>query len=195
MIKEITFEDLQKANALIKTTPVKGKEYAEVPQRVKAFRSLFPTGTISTEIVSIDGDMCVIHATISVDGVILGEGTAYEREGSSYINKTSFIENCETSAVGRALGFAGFGSDASIASAEEVTNAIEQQDIIKAQENIIKKIKKMIEETDTDTVAFLKAVNYKYKTDYQAVDEIRGEALDYALRRISEKAEEQKGGK
>ena len=139
MIKEITFEDLQKANALIKTTPVKGKEYAEVPQRVKAFRSLFPTGTISTEVVSINGDMCVMHATVSVDGVILGEGTAYEREGSSYINKTSFIENCETSAVGRALGFAGFGSDASIASAEEVTNAIEQQDILKAQDNIIKR--------------------------------------------------------
>jgi hypothetical protein len=193
MIKEITFEDLQKANALIKTTPVKGKEYAEVPQRVKAFRSLFPTGTISTEVISINGDMCVMHATVSVDGVILGEGTAYEREGSSYINKTSFIENCETSAVGRALGFAGFGSDASIASAEEVTNAIEQQDIIKAQENIIKRIKKMIEETDTDTIAFLKAVNHKYKTDYQSVDEIRGEALEYALKRIAEKAEEQKG--
>lgn len=195
MAKEITYEDLLKANALIKTTPVKNKQYAEVPQRVQAFRSLFPTGTIATEIISLEGDMCVIHAVVSVDGVILGEGTAYEREGSSYINKTSFIENCETSAVGRALGFAGFGSDASIASAEEVLNAMEQQDIIKAEENLIAKIKKMIEQTGTDTTAFLKAVNHKYKADYQAIDEIHGEALDYALRRISEKVEEQKGNK
>ena len=46
MAKTITYEDLQKANALIQTTDVKGKEYAEVPQRVKAFRSLYPQGTI-----------------------------------------------------------------------------------------------------------------------------------------------------
>ena len=47
-----TYEELVKANALIKTTDVKGKEYAEVPQRVKAFRSLYPGGSISTEILS-----------------------------------------------------------------------------------------------------------------------------------------------
>lgn len=191
MAKEISYEDLQKANALIKTTPVKGKEYAEVPQRVKAFRSLFPTGTISTEVVMIENDLCVMHATVAVDGVILGEGTAYEREGSSYINKTSFIENCETSAVGRALGFAGFGSDASIASAEEVANAIEQQDILAAEENLAAKIKKLIEKTNTDTTAFLKAVNYKYHTNYQSVDELRGKSLEYAMKRIKEKDEEQ----
>ena len=191
--KKITFEDIQKANSLIKTTPVKGKEYAEVPQRVKAFRSLFPMGTISTDIVMIENGLCVIKAVVSVDGVILGEGTAYEREGSSYINKTSYIENCETSAVGRALGFAGFGSDASIASAEEVNNAIEQQEIIKAEENLVAKIKKMIQATDTDTVAFLKAVNHKYKTDYQSVDELTGKSLKYALERIQEKADESEG--
>ncbi|MCQ2771082.1 MAG: hypothetical protein MJ236_04705, partial [Clostridia bacterium] len=50
-----------------------------------------------------------------------------EKESSSFINKTSFIENCETSAVGRALGFAGIGSKTSIASAEEVRNAINNQ--------------------------------------------------------------------
>lgn len=191
----ITYEDLQKANALIKTTPVKGKEYAEVPQRVKAFRSLFPTGTISTEVVLIENGLCVMKASVAADGVILGEGTAYEKEGSSYINKTSYIENCETSAVGRALGFAGFGSDASIASAEEVTNAIEQQDIIKAEEKKIADIKKKIQETDTDTVSFLKAVNHKYNTNYQSVDELTGRSLKYAVERIAERVEERKGNK
>ena len=52
---------------------------------------------------------------------------AEEKETSSYINKTSYIENCETSAVGRALGFIGLGSENSIASLEEVANAINNQ--------------------------------------------------------------------
>jgi hypothetical protein len=58
---------------------------------------------------------------------VLGTGTAYEKESSSFINKTSYIENCETSAVGRALGMCGFGIDVSVASAEEVQNAINNQ--------------------------------------------------------------------
>jgi hypothetical protein len=59
---------------------------------------------------------------------VLGVGHAYEKEDSSFINKTSYIENCETSAVGRALGMAGFGIDASICSAEELQNAVLNQD-------------------------------------------------------------------
>ena len=133
-----TYEELVKANALIKTTDVKGKEYAEVPQRVKAFRSLYPNGSITTEILSIADGICVMKATVADEGgSILGTGTAYEKEGSSYINKTSYIENCETSAVGRALGFAGFGIDTSIASAEEIMNAQYQQSL-ESIEGIIK---------------------------------------------------------
>ena len=52
---------------------------------------------------------------------------AYEKEGSTFINKTSYIENCETSAWGRALGNLGIGIDTSIASAEEVQNAVLNQ--------------------------------------------------------------------
>ena len=57
-----------------------------------------------------------------------------EKESTSYINKTSYIENCETSAVGRALGFMGIGIDASMASAEELVNALVGQEEIKARE-------------------------------------------------------------
>jgi hypothetical protein len=57
----------------------------------------------------------------------LATGYAQEKESSSFINKTSYIENCETSAVGRALGFCGFGIDVSVASYEEVANAINNQ--------------------------------------------------------------------
>ena len=61
------------------------------------------------------------------EGKILATGMAQEKENSSFINKTSFIENCETSSVGRALGMCGLGVDMSIASALEVTNAINNQ--------------------------------------------------------------------
>ena len=125
------WQSLVKANAAIRTTNIKGKEYAEVNQRVKAFRTLYPEGFITTEILCREGGLCIIKATVGhyADGksVILATGTAYEKEGSSQINRTSYIENCETSAVGRALGMAGFGIDTSIASAEEMTNALLQQ--------------------------------------------------------------------
>lgn len=123
-----TWEDLVKANSTIKTTPIKGKDYAEVPQRIKAFRMLCPHGAIVTELVSNENGVCVFRATIySDDGKILGTGTAFEKESSSFLNKTSYIENCETSAVGRALGMCGFGIDTSVASYEEVANAIGNQ--------------------------------------------------------------------
>ena len=126
------WQSLVKANAAIRTTNIKGKEYAEVNQRVKAFRTLYPEGFITTEILCREGGLCIIKATVGhyTDGksVILATGTAYEKEGSSQINRTSYIENCETSAVGRALGMAGFGIDTSIASADEMNNALLQQD-------------------------------------------------------------------
>ena len=78
--------------------------------------------------LSNDNGVCVFRATVCDENMqILGTGTAYEKETSSFINKTSYIENCETSAVGRALGMCGFGIDTSIASAEEVQNAIKNQ--------------------------------------------------------------------
>ena len=131
-MKEITFEDIQKANETIKTTNIKGKEYAEVNQRIKAFRMLYPQGYIITKLLSNNDGVCVFQAEVGFvdekgERQILGTGTAYEKESSSYINKTSFIENCETSAVGRALGMAGFGIDTSVASAEEIENAMLNQ--------------------------------------------------------------------
>ena len=121
-------EEIQKANGTLKSTDIKGKGYIEVNQRIKAFRQVYPTGTISTEIVSLENGVVMMKATIlDEEGKMLANGFAYEKESSSFINKTSFIENCETSAIGRALGFCGFGIDSSVASAEEVENAIINQ--------------------------------------------------------------------
>lgn len=142
----ITFDDIQRANAQIRTTDIKGKAYAEVNQRIKAFRMLFPEGFIRSQIIDILDGICVMHAEVGYyteDGTrnILGEGTAYEKETSSFINKTSYIENCETSAVGRALGMAGFGIDTSVASFEEVANAINNQKAPEAAQNAQKRTK------------------------------------------------------
>lgn len=125
----INYKDIEKVNMTIKTTNIKGKEYAEVNQRIRAFRMLYPEGSITTEIISLDNGVCVMKASVLNDkGEILGTGHAFEKESASFINKTSYIENCETSAVGRALGMCGIGIDMSIASYEEVANAIAQQE-------------------------------------------------------------------
>ena len=111
----------------LKTVNIKGKEYVEVNQRIKAFREMYPKGSIMTDIVSNQDGVCVIKAVVVVDNQIVATGHAYEKEGSTFINKTSYVENCETSAIGRALGCFGIGIDTSVASVEEVANAIKQQ--------------------------------------------------------------------
>jgi hypothetical protein len=131
----ITWESICKAVEPMKTVNIKGKEYATVPERIKAFRQVCPGGCIATEIIELTEDRVVMRATVSdEDGKILGTGMAFEMRDSSYINKTSFVENCETSAVGRALGMVALGVDASMASAEELVNALRGQEEIKAKE-------------------------------------------------------------
>ena len=107
-------------------------EYAQVNERIKAFRTVCPGGGIITELLSNENGMCIFKATVFDENKnVLGTGTAYEKENSSFINKTSYIENCETSAIGRALGVCGFGIDVSVASYEEVANAIANQEVTK----------------------------------------------------------------
>lgn len=144
----ITYEEIKKANEAIKTTAIErkdkkgnvvSKDYAEVNQRIKAFRMVYPEGTIATEMMSNENGVCIFKAMVYKCGdptvsSLLAVGHAYEKEGSSYINQTSYIENCETSAVGRALGMAGFGIDTSVASYEEVQNAINNQTETKTDE-------------------------------------------------------------
>ena len=89
---------------------------------------VYPDGRIETEIVALKDGVVVFKASCYDElNQLLATGFAQEKESSSFINKTSYIENCETSAVGRALGFCGFGIDSSIASYEEVENAKKNQ--------------------------------------------------------------------
>lgn len=125
----MTFEELQFVNRQLDLMKIRGKEYAPVTERVKAFRQLYPEGTILTELVEDLDGVCTFKASVVVGDLVLATGWAQEEQTNNGVNKTSYIENCETSAVGRALGFLGIGINTAIASAEEVDNAIKRQTI------------------------------------------------------------------
>ena len=185
---DVTFEAIKKANESIKTTDIKGKDYAEVNQRIKAFRMVYPTGNIKTEMISHENGICIFKAEvgyttqlfdmkenkITESYVVLGIGHAYEKENSSFINKTSYIENCETSAVGRALGMAGFGIDTSVASFEEVANAIQQQEddkvISKDQEEALRNMIVNQKIANDTVLAVLEDKGYKKLADIKIKD-------------------------
>ena len=119
---KVNYEQIKKANDEIEKTKIGTKGYAQVNERIKAFRKVYPTGPIVTEIEDIRDDYVRMRTIVKdEEGKILATGTASEtNKGNNKINQTSMIENCETSSVGRALGFAGFGVDTAIASAEDV---------------------------------------------------------------------------
>lgn len=118
---------------------IKGKQYLQVNGRLLQFHDLYPNGSIITEIITDDTEKVVMICTITPD-VEKPErqfnGIAQEVKNSTFINKTSHYENCETSARGRALGNLGLGIEESLASAEEVANAMMQQDEQKTLESM-----------------------------------------------------------
>jgi len=106
---------------------IRGKEYQTVALRVQKFREQHPDWSIITALVSRDSETVVMLASVMNDqGRIIATGHAEEFRSASQINATSALENCETSAIGRALAAAGFGGT-EFASANEVQNAIHQQ--------------------------------------------------------------------
>ncbi len=134
----------------LKTVDIKGKPYVEVNTRLKYFREHFKGYSLTTDIVyqkpsevvtvtEKDGDgfkevkkkksaeICFMATIRNESGSQVATGHAMEKEDEGYINKTSYIENCETSAWGRALANFGIGIDNSVASADEVETAINKQ--------------------------------------------------------------------
>ena len=114
------YKDLEKVNNEIKKTDIKGKQYAEVSERVLAFRKLNPNGKIITEIIDkTDNDVTIKATVYSENEKELATGYASEVK-KGLVNSVSMLENCETSAIGRALGFCGFGVDNGIASGQDM---------------------------------------------------------------------------
>tara|TARA_R110002020_G_scaffold441895_1_gene652941 strand:+ start:810 stop:1334 length:525 start_codon:yes stop_codon:yes gene_type:complete len=116
----------------LKTINIKGKKYVEVNERLKYFRENHPDYSLTTEIIQCTEEHCVIKATITyLGGAEIATGHAHEVRSANFINKTSFVEVCETSAWGRALANFGIGIDENVASAQEVANAIAQTEVPK----------------------------------------------------------------
>lgn len=117
----------------MKTINIKGKNYVPVVERLKEFRSSenFKNWSLETEWLSITQEVATCRVIIrDENGLLKSTGTAMELrdEKSSLVNKTSHVENAETSAVGRALGNLGIGLDGDeVASYEEVSRAKKQQ--------------------------------------------------------------------
>ena len=117
---------VEKINAELTSINIKGKSYVPVNQRILGFRKHYPNGSIETEVISDDGKRCIVKATVKDLDAVIATGHACE-EKAGRINTASYVENCETSAVGRALGFLGIGATEAIASAEEMRGAAAQQ--------------------------------------------------------------------
>jgi len=109
---------------------IHGKVYSTVASRVAAFReegAVTANWGITTEVLFRDDEVVVMKATITTpEGRVIATGHSEEKRASSQINKTSALENAETSAIGRALAALGYAGT-EFATADEVANAITQQ--------------------------------------------------------------------
>lgn len=141
------------SNYKFKTQSIKGKDYVPVQERVKFFRQeeQYKGWSIVNDIIQLEENSCVIKCSIiNESGMVIASAHAQEDRTSSMINKTSYVENGESSAVGRALAFLGIGIDTSIASSNEVSIAIEKQNTPESKKpltgDIIASMKKAISE-------------------------------------------------
>lgn len=100
------------------------EEYVQVKERIRKFRADHPEYGLRSEIVVEDERHIVMHGWVETpEGFVLADGHAEEIRGSSPVNQTSPLENCETSAWGRCLAAMGYDVDRSIASREEMEKA------------------------------------------------------------------------
>ena len=170
------------SNYKFKTTNIRGKQYVEVNERIKFFRQevQYKNWTIATDFPVLDAENCVCKCTIANEqGRVVAVGHAHEERGSSNINKTSYVENCETSAVGRALAMLGIGIDTSIASANEVEEAIaKQQEMV--DNPVVQKLSKAldapVENIMDKAVGYIKSQTNKKKA-FDAITKKYGEQL------------------
>ncbi|MEA2036115.1 MAG: hypothetical protein U9O94_01300 [Nanoarchaeota archaeon] len=125
MPKKLKTMDIKRKNKA--GQEVKVGEYVTVNERVKAFHDLYPKGNIETQMIRDEAGSVTMKAVIIPDieaPTRFFTGYAKEKEENGWINKTDCLENCETSAVGRALGFLGIGIDQAIATVEDIKTAM-----------------------------------------------------------------------
>ncbi len=131
---------------------IKGKNYRLVADRVKEFRSSpeYKDHKIVTELLHFDGRHIIVKSSIlDGKGQVVSEGVSGEEVGSNHINTTSFVENAQTSSVGRALAFLDerlMGD--SLPSADEMNGALKTQELLKGKVEGVLSILKTIDNED-----------------------------------------------
>tara|TARA_Y100001938_G_scaffold47486_2_gene66096 strand:- start:3288 stop:3986 length:699 start_codon:yes stop_codon:yes gene_type:complete len=137
----------------LRTIDIQGKDYVQVHTRIIAFHEMYPNGSLTCKIIHQDDKTITMEAT-AIPDVKKPErcfnGYASEVKGVGFVNSTSHIENCDTSAKGRALGTLGIGIEESFASDHEVFNAKLQKveiDAIKRLKPLVNKFFKLVGES------------------------------------------------
>lgn len=140
---------------------VKGnKKYLMVKDRVEVFRKFYGLNLgIDTTVLHIDDSVVRVQAKIiDANNKVIGSGLAEEVRASSNITRTSAVEVCESSAIGRALSSIGLHGG-EYASAEEMLNAVKKQEKIAIVEETIKETKR--DEHPLDDVSFHPRENWE----------------------------------
>lgn len=152
----------------------KTKEYVEVNERIRYFRENYKDFRLTTEIIELsDAHVLMRASVISPEGHTVATGHAHELKNDGYINKTSHIENCETSAWGRALGCFGIGIQTSVASYDEVKMAIDRE-TRPATKTPAKPPKTVLKNklASSDEVRWQKGVEYAFKNGVKKLFEL-----------------------
>ena len=143
----------------------------------------------------------MMKASVFIDGRLVSTGIAHEDKEAGYVNKTSFCEVAETSAVGRALGILGIGISQSVATYDEVRSAIQQQEQMEKNDelreykagNLSVSLAQAIEEDDE---VGIKEVENDYRGDPKLAELVRDslnpEQVHYMADRKDRLAEERK---
>lgn len=140
-------------NANTGVIKIRGKDYNTVALRVKTFLVEHPGWAVTTKVMERTNEHVMVRCVIRDEmWHKRATGHAEEYRAASNINKTDALENCETSAVGRALAFLGYGGIA-IASADDMLRGVETIDA-----NEITEIKTRLKEINGDETAFLAAM-------------------------------------
>lgn len=193
-MEKVTYEDIKKANEKIKPITIKrkdketgkiiSKKYSEVNQRIMAFRMVYPNGTIETDVNFPNEGICICRATIrDENGDVLANGTACEVQSSSFINKMSYVENCETSAVGRALGMCGFGINNGVATADEIKNSIENEQTTPYDFENIGMTEEQIEKIANLETNIKNHIRKTYKKDPMTLTRVEAEIVISSLKK------------
>ena len=134
----------------IPTVNIKGKKYSTVNERHKHLLTYFPEARFNEEVIFHDADRVVVKTELYIGDVIYSVGHAEEYRNANFINKTSALENCSSSSLGRCL--AAFGlSGSEYASAEELVNALNNQNINNQSSTKTVSIKDQIQKQTTET--------------------------------------------